>query len=91
MISDEPLTPDPGPPTYTGAAVDGEHWSLTSDGPPSFSELEDLRRWKAEAMIVLAEWETVWLAAGCPGPLGSSKARAVARFIDDLLCAEDGA
>ena len=39
------------------------------------SELKRLRAWKAEAIAVLSEWEETWVAAGCPGPLGSSKAR----------------
>lgn len=49
------------------------------------AELEHLRLWKAEAMPVLSEWEQVWLAAGQPGPLGTSKAAAVHRFIDDVI------
>lgn len=39
-------------------------------------ELKRLRAWKAEAMAVLNEWEAAWDAAGRPGPLGVSKARA---------------
>jgi len=38
------------------------------------AEIDRLRQWKAEAMIVLAEWDEVWEAAGKPGPLGGSKA-----------------
>ena len=44
-------------------------------------ELERLRAWKREAMIVLAEWESVWEAAGRPGALGASKASAVRRVV----------
>ncbi len=40
-------------------------------------ELANLRRWKAEAMEVLCDWERVFEAAGRPGPLGGSKAQAV--------------
>lgn len=43
-------------------------------------ELEHLAQWKAEAVEVLNAWEQVWDAAGRPGPLGSSKAEAVARL-----------
>jgi hypothetical protein len=39
--------------------------------------LRDQARWKAEALAVLAEWEDVFQAAGCPGRLGQSKAEAV--------------
>ena len=46
-------------------------------------ELERLRAWKADAMHVLAQWERVWEAAGCPGPLGGSKAEAVARLFTE--------
>lgn len=45
------------------------------------AELEQLRRWKAEAMTVLAEWEDVWIAAGRPGDLGRSKAAGVFEFV----------
>lgn len=47
------------------------------------AELERLRAWKAEAMEVLGQWEQVWEAAGRPGPLGGSKAEAVARLFTE--------
>lgn len=47
-------------------------------------ENERLRRWQAEAMTVLSEWEAVWEAAGSPGPLGGSKAAAVSVLIEQL-------
>ena len=34
----------------------------------------ELERWKAEALVVLGQWDEVWEALGRPGPLGSSKA-----------------
>lgn len=40
-------------------------------------ELDRLRRWKAEAVEVLASWEQTWEAAGRPGRPGSSKAESV--------------
>lgn len=52
------------------------------------TEVERLRSWKAEAMLVLGEWETVWLAVGQPGPLGSSKAASVRRFVEDMIGGE---
>ena len=48
------------------------------------SELERLRAWKAEAMVVLSEWEAAWEAAGRPGQLGSSKAAATTHEIRRL-------
>lgn len=55
-------------------------------GPvPTRAELEAevarLRRWKAEALQVMDEWEEVWEAAGCPGDLGQSKAAAIREMI----------
>jgi hypothetical protein len=49
---------------------------------PDENELEQLRRWKAEAMIVLAKWEQVWEAAGQPGRIGDSKADAVRQLFE---------
>lgn len=43
--------------------------------------IETLRRWKAEAMTVLDEWEATWEAAGRPGHLGQSKAVAVRQLV----------
>lgn len=48
------------------------------------AELAQLRRWKAEAIDVIAQWETAWEAAGRPGRLGESKAAATAREIKRL-------
>lgn len=41
------------------------------------TELEQLRRWKAEAAEVLTRWEDVWQALGRPGPLGRPKSEGV--------------
>ena len=49
--------------------------TLTSD------DVDRLEGWKKEAMQVLAEWERVWIAAGSPGTLGSSKAESVLKFL----------
>lgn len=46
-------------------------------------EIERLRQWKNEAMVVLAEWDLVWIAAGEPGRLGGSKARAVMQVLEE--------
>ncbi len=51
----------------------------------ALDEIDNLRRWKAEAIIVLQEWDTVWLAAGQPGALGSSKAQSVRKILLDIL------
>jgi hypothetical protein len=48
-------------------------------------ELDRLRRWKAEATAVITEWEAVWEAAGRPGRLGESKARATRDEINRRL------
>jgi len=53
------------------------------DVEPLFDSVEHLIRWKAEAMMVLDEWERVWEAAGRPGALGESKARAMLRWVRD--------
>lgn len=67
--------------SYAELADDRE--SLLGQLNAAKGELEQLRAWKAEAMEVLASWEKVWEAAGRPGPLGQSKALAVALlFID---------
>jgi len=47
-------------------------------------EIDRLRAWKAEALVVLAEWDEVWVAAGKPGPLGTSKAAGLQRLLPDL-------
>lgn len=48
------------------------------------TELQNLRRWKAEATEVLAGWERVWIALGSPGPLGASKAAACEAEVNRL-------
>lgn len=48
------------------------------------ADIAHLRQWKAEAIVVLSEWDDVWKAAGCPGPLGGSKAAAVRDQLDRL-------
>lgn len=63
--------------------------NLEHDGLPTaatmlragVTELENLRRWKAEAIEVLGMWESVWKAAGGPGRLGDSKADSTAAYI----------
>lgn len=50
----------------------------------ALDEIERLRKWQNDATIVLAAWDETWQTAGCPGPLGSSKAEAVANEIQRL-------
>ena len=45
------------------------------------TERNILRQWKAEAMIVMSEWESTWEAAGSPGRIGQSKAVALREYI----------
>jgi hypothetical protein len=56
------------------------------------AELQDLVRWKDEALTVLSAWEKVWQAAGRPGPLGRSMAEntaaEIARLKSDLEASE---
>lgn len=47
-------------------------------------ERDKLQQWKMRAMVVLDEWETVWMAAGSPGIVGQSKASAVLQFIHEI-------
>jgi len=44
--------------------------------------IQELEAWKKSAMSVLGEWERVWIAAGKPGVLGSSKAESVRRKLE---------
>ena len=61
---------------------------LAAIDPPTLisllDELEKYRSWKAEAIDVLLEWEKTWVAAGCPGRLGASKALSVRQEIERL-------
>jgi len=68
-----------GHPSIQVIAVTHEEWLAAQD------EMEQLRRWKVEATAVLARWDRVWMLAGCPGPLGASKADSVYRFINDMI------
>jgi hypothetical protein len=54
-------------------------------------EIEKLRRWKEEALIVLDEWQSCYKLledAGYPAPLGRSKALYTAAHIKTLLAPE---
>jgi hypothetical protein len=50
----------------------------------ALKEIDSLRRWKEEALIVLTEWDKVWEAAGRPGLLGASKASNTQALIECL-------
>ena len=47
-------------------------------------EIQRLKRWKAEALQVLNQWDEAWQAAGCPGQLGESIPMATAAEISRL-------
>ena len=68
-MSDVPLSAKANYPYYTRTHYD--QWLEMAE------EIDKLRAWKNEAMRVLNDWEDVWIAAGEPGPLGTSKAAAV--------------
>jgi hypothetical protein len=61
------------------AGADKDRQQLTT----ALDEIDSLRRWKQESLEVLASWEQVWIAAGSPGPLGSSKADSVRRVLEN--------
>jgi hypothetical protein len=71
--------------TPDGREISGE--------PPYFeqavaAEIDRLRRWKAEATTVIAEWDAVWESIGRPG-LGETRAAAVLAVVaasHDVLC-----
>ena len=46
-------------------------------------ERDKLQRWKDEAMLVLYNWDRVWVAAGKPGQLGDSKAASVRALLEN--------
>lgn len=54
-------------------------------------KIDRLRDWKESAMRVLSDWDAVWEAAGQPGALGSSKARAVELLIRRTHAAAESA
>lgn len=47
----------------------------------ALDEIDNLRRWKAEATEVILGWERVWEACGSPGPLGGRKSYNVLRVL----------
>jgi len=47
-------------------------------------EVLSLRRWEAEATIVIKQWEGVWESVGRPGALGRSKAESLGEYVADL-------
>jgi hypothetical protein len=49
------------------------------------TEVDRLRRWKAEASIVLDGWDSVYYALGQPGPIGELRYRAVLHEIQRRL------
>lgn len=57
----------------------------------ALDEIDNLRRWKYEAMQVFAEWDEcvgVLVEAGHPPPLGLSRARHVAGYIKIAVATE---
>ena len=49
-------------------------WAAADALEAQATRITELERWKAEALVVLGQWDEVWEALGRPGPLGSSKA-----------------
>ncbi len=47
-------------------------------------EAERLQQWKAKAIDVIAQWESIWEALGQPGQIGSSKAAEAKKEVERL-------
>lgn len=64
----------------TEGEPDSESRHIAAFDPPTvlalLDEIEQLRRWKTEALEVLKSWERVLENAGGPGRVGQSKAEA---------------
>lgn len=69
---------------YTVGVAGVLHTLNVSDLTDVLSELASLRRWKQEAMTVLAEWDRVHEALGRPGALGESKASGALAAVDAM-------
>lgn len=61
-----------------------------SQPKPVESEESRLRRWKAEAMEVLGDWDKVFEALGSPGQIGASKAASALAAVQRLTAASEG-
>ena len=72
---------------YSAHTPDG-HYTCTMCGAQDvdalLAEVERLRRWKAEALQVLAGWEAVWEALGMPGDWGQQKSSAALAEVERL-------
>lgn len=82
-LSDEQVSKWARVPEHTSAGYSPEHVQLAR-------EVQDARRWKAEALQVLGGWEQVWIAAGEPGALGSSKYEATLAWVQDMRALLNG-
>lgn len=58
---------------YTGKAAKDVH-PFDVECESALREIDNLRRWKAEAEVVIEEWDQLWEEVGCPGELGKTKA-----------------
>lgn len=54
------------------------------DHVDAFRELQRLRAWKGEAMLLLQKWRQVWLLLGRPGALGEDIADASYAYLDEF-------
>ncbi len=66
----------------TGTPVD--RGDIVTAAKNATKEIEFLRRWKEEAHVVLAQWESIWEALGQPGQIGSSKAAEAKKEVERL-------
>lgn len=48
------------------------------------AQVAELERWKAEAILVIVDWEWVWDALRCPGEYGKSKAAAALAAVNRM-------
>lgn len=71
VTPDVTITPSPAI-NLDGSDMVRMSWPEGDELSASAMEIARLRRWKNEAMAVMAEWNEVWVALGKPGQIGDS-------------------
>jgi hypothetical protein len=62
----------------------------TAEEHELLDEIERLRRWKAEAILVLNDWDSVWLSLDIHGQLGEKRSETVINYINELRARVNG-
>lgn len=78
------VTLDPG--ERVVGVVSGQRLDMAWVSLGEDKEVEDLRRWKAEATAVIAEWDQLWEQAGRPGRLGDTRAAGLLKKLQERGC-----